>query len=135
VPKRRLLGCAFPVLIGILLVFIVLFAIGFASRQFNEELGWLFRGTARGKGLQAFYYINNFPVFVKINKPFHNRSVRVSIIQLYFVLTSFEISTRLAWNYGICMIISASRRTDIPAFYAEWFINRIRAGFCTVPNP
>jgi len=33
------------------------------------------------------------------------------------------------------MIISASRRTDIPAFYAEWFINRIRAGFCTVPNP
>lgn len=33
------------------------------------------------------------------------------------------------------MIISASRRTDIPAFYAQWFINRIRAGFCTVPNP
>jgi len=33
------------------------------------------------------------------------------------------------------MIISASRRTDIPAFYAEWFMNRIRAGFCAVPNP
>ncbi len=33
------------------------------------------------------------------------------------------------------MIISASRRTDIPAFYAEWFIQRIRAGYCTVPNP
>jgi len=33
------------------------------------------------------------------------------------------------------MIISASRRTDIPAFYAAWFLNRIRAGFCTVPNP
>lgn len=33
------------------------------------------------------------------------------------------------------MIISASRRTDIPAFYAEWMANRIRAGFCTVPNP
>lgn len=33
------------------------------------------------------------------------------------------------------MIISASRRTDIPAFYAHWFINRIRAGFCEVPNP
>ncbi len=33
------------------------------------------------------------------------------------------------------MIISASRRTDIPAFYAEWFMNRIRAGYCTVPNP
>ncbi len=33
------------------------------------------------------------------------------------------------------MIISASRRTDIPAFYAEWFVNRIRAGYCGVPNP
>ncbi|NLG74096.1 MAG: DUF1848 domain-containing protein [Chloroflexi bacterium] len=33
------------------------------------------------------------------------------------------------------MIISASRRTDIPAFFTPWFMNRIRAGFCTVPNP
>ena len=32
-------------------------------------------------------------------------------------------------------IISASRRTDIPAFYAEWFIRRLRQGYCTVPNP
>jgi len=33
------------------------------------------------------------------------------------------------------MIISASRRTDIPAFYAEWFVRRVRAGCCEVPNP
>lgn len=33
------------------------------------------------------------------------------------------------------MIISASRRTDIPAFYSEWFLNRIEAGFCDVRNP
>jgi len=33
------------------------------------------------------------------------------------------------------MIISASRRTDIPAFYSEWLMNRVRAGYCTVPNP
>jgi hypothetical protein len=33
------------------------------------------------------------------------------------------------------MIISASRRTDLPAFYADWFMNRIRAGYCAVPNP
>jgi DNA repair photolyase len=32
-------------------------------------------------------------------------------------------------------IISASRRTDIPAFYSEWLMNRLRAGFCLVPNP
>lgn len=33
------------------------------------------------------------------------------------------------------MIISASRRTDIPAFYSEWFINRIRKGFLLTRNP
>lgn len=33
------------------------------------------------------------------------------------------------------MIISASRRTDIPAFYSDWFIKRIRAKYCAVPNP
>jgi hypothetical protein len=33
------------------------------------------------------------------------------------------------------MIISASRRTDLPAFYSTWFMNRIRAGYCFVPNP
>jgi hypothetical protein len=33
------------------------------------------------------------------------------------------------------VIISASRRTDIPAFYADWFMRRLRAGTCTVPNP
>lgn len=33
------------------------------------------------------------------------------------------------------MIISASRRTDIPAFYAKWFFNRIKQGYVLVPNP
>lgn len=33
------------------------------------------------------------------------------------------------------MIISASRRTDIPAFYSEWLLNRIRKGYCCVVNP
>lgn len=33
------------------------------------------------------------------------------------------------------MIISASRRTDIPAFFGEWFMNRIREGFVCVKNP
>lgn len=33
------------------------------------------------------------------------------------------------------MIISASRRTDIPAFYSEWFINRIKSGFLLTRNP
>lgn len=33
------------------------------------------------------------------------------------------------------MIISASRRTDIPAFYSDWFINRINSGYLYVVNP
>lgn len=33
------------------------------------------------------------------------------------------------------MIISASRRTDIPAFYSDWIIERIRSGFALVRNP
>jgi hypothetical protein len=33
------------------------------------------------------------------------------------------------------MILSASRRTDLPAFYSTWWMNRVRAGFCEVPNP
>jgi hypothetical protein len=33
------------------------------------------------------------------------------------------------------MIVSASYRTDIPAFYAAWFLNRLRAGSAEVANP
>lgn len=33
------------------------------------------------------------------------------------------------------MIISCSRRTDIPAFYADWLFARLRAGFVCVRNP
>lgn len=33
------------------------------------------------------------------------------------------------------MIISASYKTDIPAWYGEWFMGRLRAGCCAVANP
>lgn len=33
------------------------------------------------------------------------------------------------------MIISASYKTDIPAFYGEWFMNRLKAGYCRLTNP
>lgn len=32
-------------------------------------------------------------------------------------------------------IISASRSTDIPAFHAQWFFNRLKAGYCRWINP
>lgn len=33
------------------------------------------------------------------------------------------------------LIISASRATDIPAFHAKWFMERLRAGYCLWQNP
>ena len=33
------------------------------------------------------------------------------------------------------MILNTGNRTDIPAFYSEWFMNRVRAGFVLVRNP
>ena len=33
------------------------------------------------------------------------------------------------------VILSASRATDIPAFYADWFMNRLRAGWFKWTNP
>lgn len=32
------------------------------------------------------------------------------------------------------LVISASRATDIPAFHAKWFMNRVRAGYCLWEN-
>lgn len=33
------------------------------------------------------------------------------------------------------MIISVSRRTDIPALYSDWFFNRLKEGYLLVQNP
>lgn len=33
------------------------------------------------------------------------------------------------------MILSVSRRTDIPSYYSEWFFNRIKEGFVYARNP
>ena len=33
------------------------------------------------------------------------------------------------------MIVSASYRTDIPAFYADWFARRLREGWASYRNP
>lgn len=35
----------------------------------------------------------------------------------------------------MCVILSVSRRTDIPACYAPWFMNRLREGCVMVRNP
>lgn len=33
------------------------------------------------------------------------------------------------------MILNTGQRTDIPAFYSEWFMNRVREGFVMARNP
>lgn len=33
------------------------------------------------------------------------------------------------------MILSVSRRTDIPCYYSEWFMNRLNAGYVLTRNP
>ena len=33
------------------------------------------------------------------------------------------------------LIINTGMRTDIPAFYSEWLMNRVREGFVYVRNP
>ena len=33
------------------------------------------------------------------------------------------------------MILSVSRRTDVPNYYSDWFVNRIKEGFLYVRNP
>jgi len=33
------------------------------------------------------------------------------------------------------MILSVSRRTDVPNYYSDWFLNRIKEGYLYVKNP
>ena len=35
----------------------------------------------------------------------------------------------------LTLIVSCSYKTDVPTFYAEWFLNRLRAGYCLSVNP
>jgi hypothetical protein len=37
-------------------------------------------------------------------------------------------------GYVIPFILSASRETDIPAFYSDWFVSRLREGWCEWKN-
>ena len=50
-------------------------------------------------------------------------------------ITDVFSTNPLGKESGARMIISASRRTDIPAFYSEWFLKRLREGVVLVRNP
>lgn len=49
--------------------------------------------------------------------------------------TPFIVSKKSSVGSLYPMIISASRRTDIPAIYSDWFMNRVRDGFFHRVNP
>jgi Domain of unknown function (DUF1848) len=46
----------------------------------------------------------------------------------------FRAEIGVSWGAS-SVIVSASYRTDIPAFYASWFLRRLDAGHCRVANP
>ena len=46
-----------------------------------------------------------------------------------------NISSEKSVKASCPVIISASRSTDIPAFYSEWFINRLKKGYVRWKNP
>jgi hypothetical protein len=48
------------------------------------------------------------------------------IILIAVMVTAFSNKPR---------IISASRRTDIPAYYADWFMRQVERGYVVYPNP
>jgi DNA repair photolyase len=51
-------------------------------------------------------------------------------------IPSEKISNKIFFVQAIApIIISASRSTDIPAFYAEWFIERLKKGYVKWVNP
>ena len=49
-------------------------------------------------------------------------------------MSKLDIRKLYQGRYAV-MIVSASRRTDIPALFSEWFYNRVGKGFVLLRNP
>jgi hypothetical protein len=61
----------------------------------------------------------------------------IGVLQLAFQgWDKVKIETERGWTEAIApVIITASRATDIPAFFADWFMHRLRAGYAEWVNP
>ncbi len=56
--------------------------------------------------------------------------------QVIIKRTRRHLFSGFKYNYkDAIMILSVSRRTDIPNYYADWFLNRIEDGYLYVRNP
>ena len=58
------------------------------------------------------------------------------------MIQCFLVISLIIWNFqrpfeqdGGFMIIQTGNRTDIPAFYSDWFANRLKEGYVFVRNP
>lgn len=55
-------------------------------------------------------------------------------MSVYIEITRYDCRS-IQHIRGVLMILSVSRRTDIPNYYSDWFIARIKEGFLYVRNP
>ncbi len=56
-----------------------------------------------------------------------------NILGLLYVTNTEKVYMLILWIN--VMIISASRRTDIPSYYGQWFVNRLQDGHVFIPSP
>ena len=115
-----------------------------------------------GKGVSVFFIFEYFARFYKSlphfsHKKYCRLSLRFAIVCNYFYIFVVRIwqiqlrkvqSNMATWNkenlprengemvpMQMPMIVSASRSTDIPAFYADWFFHRLKVGYSAWTNP
>ena len=68
-------------------------------------------------------------------------SVNRLIVLIDSTMTKSTSKKRIALDSGVSaeaqtpIIVSASRSTDIPAFYADWFFERLKRGYSAWTNP
>ncbi len=123
-PKRGCLGCAFPVLIGIFLIFLVLFAIGFASGSLGKSLlgniglpDWLSVPRPEPKlPAEEVFHLLGFPI---TNSIIASWLTIIVLVVLSYVITrrmkvvpgrlqgAFEFL--LGWLYNLCQNVAGER--------------------------
>lgn len=75
-------------------------------------------------------------IFMAFGRQKLNRNISAGTLsRLLLSIRQFRKTDKYDTNEGISMILSVSRRTDIPACYADWFYNRIKEGYMYVRNP
>ena len=122
--KRRLLGCSFPVLIGILLIFLVLFIVGFVSGPLGKSIfgdvglpAWLSVPQPHPElPAENVFHLFGFPVT--------NSIIGAWITMIVLVGLSFAITRRmkiipgrlqgafealLGWLYNFCQSVAGEK--------------------------